>query len=99
MSGYVPRGGIFKKTDFLKKREEDLLREIRSPHADYDTKPLFRAAERVRAARLAILRAKRHYLFPYDETFADRSQKIDSSIADLTSKTVEEIVEIYEKTL
>jgi len=96
MSNYIPRGGHFKKTDFLEKCEQDLLREIRSPLSDYTTKRLFRAAERVRSAHLAVLRAKKHYLYPYDETFAARLEKIDMEILAWTAKTADEIIEKYE---
>ena len=95
MSGYIPRGGPFKPLDVLEKREQELLRELSSPLAEYTAQKIFRAAEKVRNAHLAVLKAKRHYLFPHDETFAIRSGKLDLEVAEWTSKTVEEIIKKY----
>lgn len=98
MSGYIPRGGPFKPLERLKKHEKELLSELRSPLAECTTQKIFRAAEKVRSAHLTILKAKRHYLFPYDERFEARVGKLDLQIAEWTSKTVEEIVKKYKAT-
>ena len=79
MSNYIPRGGHFKKTEYLEKCEQDLLREIRSPLSDYTAKRLFRAAERVRSAHLAVLRAKKRQL-PYNAHISQIKMDVEKGI-------------------
>jgi hypothetical protein len=83
--------------EILEKEERELLHQIKI-HSGYDSEKLYRAAEKVRKAQLAVLKGKKHYVVDDGNPNFEGFKKIDLEMAEWTSKTLEEIIEKYKKT-
>ena len=94
MTSYIRRSYPAKKLAILGKRENEMMHAI---YSGFSEERLFKVAEKVRAAHLAVLKGKRHYVVDDGHPHFGGFKKIDAEIAELTSKPVEEIVRDYRK--
>jgi len=92
MTQVIPSDVPRKKAAILKKREEQLLRKIRSSSISV---LLCKAAGQVREAKLAYLKAKRHHATDPSKRDNSDGRKIYLQIEEWRTKTEEEIVEKY----
>jgi hypothetical protein len=94
MTSYIPGNTPRKKFTMLKRREEELLHEIR-----FGKWPerLGEAAEKVRTAQIGYLKGRKYFAAYPGETDLSRVQKIDLEIKDWQKMTADEIVEKYKK--
>ena len=95
MSNYVPRSGAQKKKDFLAQREQELQHAIRNCE---DDARLARAVERVRAAKLNLIKAllPRWYAEPSDNPNIERSHdKLRKEREEWEGLTEREILDRY----
>jgi hypothetical protein len=94
MARYLARPFPAKKLELLERRERQILREI---DTGIESELLFLAAEKVREAQLAYLKAKRYYVVDDGSRDFPGFKKIDLALADWQSKTPEEVVKHYKK--
>jgi hypothetical protein len=92
MTTYLRRSYPAKKMGILEKREQELIHAI---HSDYTIAKLTKAAEKVRAAKLAVLKGRRHYVVDDGHPHFDGFREIDLETADWVSKTISEIIDLY----
>ena len=92
MTTYLRRSYPAKKLAILGKRENELMHAI---HAGLSARKAINAAEKVRAAQLAVLKGKRHYIVDDGHPHFDGFKEIDAKTSEWTSIDAEEIVEQY----
>jgi hypothetical protein len=92
MTTYIRRSYPAKKLAILGKRENEIMHAI---YSGFSNERLFKAAEKVRAAQLAVLKGKRHYVVDDGNPHFDGFKEVDAKTAEWTSKPVEEIVRYY----
>ena len=89
MAGYIPWYG--KKRARLKKVEQDLISLLRQPT---HSSAIAEAAEKLRAAQIRALKARRDYLAPSEKNTV-AFQNRDREIAEWKNRSAEEIIQIY----
>ena len=92
MTTYLRRSYPAKKLAILGKRENEIMQALQS---GVSKERLFKVAEKVRSAHLAVLKGKRHYVVDDGHPHLDEFQELDAKTAEWTSKSVEEIVKYY----
>jgi len=92
MTTYLRRSYPAKKLAILGKRENELSHAV---HAGLSQEKLIKAAEKVRAAQLSVLKGKRHYIVDDGHPHFDGFKEIDAKAAEWTSIKVEKIIEQY----
>ena len=94
MARYLGRPFPAKKLELLERKERNLLREIST---GIESELLFLAAEKVREAQLAYLKAKRYYKVSDGSPDFPGYKKIDLALTNWQSKTPEDVIKYYQK--